>query len=239
MRITIRKWNVMDRLVTSSLLSVLMIGCLDAPSSKSDEANGLLKQAVVLADISRQGISQPQSVLPIKGMVARSYEERNIGHRVQESERVQRVQPQPLGECKITSRQQEMLRLVNRARARQRDCGGEIFSVAPPLKWNCRLHKAAVVHSQDMIDYDYFDHQGSDGSSVGVRVSRSGYEWRAVGENIAAGYPDNEEVMENLLSSPTHCENIMDPKFREFGSAVISTDQAHYYNYWTQVFAAR
>ncbi|MCG8124776.1 MAG: hypothetical protein N0E55_12580 [Candidatus Thiodiazotropha taylori] len=46
-------------------------------------------------------------------------------------------------------------------------------------------------------------------------------------------------VMANLLSSPTHCSNIMDPKFREFGSAVIDTDQAHYYNYWTQVFGAR
>jgi uncharacterized protein YkwD len=229
----------MDRLVTSSLLSVLLIGCLDAPSSKLDEGNGLVKQAVPLADISQEEFSKPRSVFPLKGMVARSYEERKIGNRAQESESVQRVQPQPLGACKITSHQQEMLHLVNRARARQRDCGDEIFPVAPPLKWNCRLHKAAVVHSQDMIDYDYFDHQGSDGSSVGMRVSRLGYEWRAVGENIAAGYPDNEEVMENLLSSPTHCENIMDPKFREFGSAVIATDQAHYYNYWTQVFAAR
>jgi uncharacterized protein YkwD len=185
------------------------------------------------------GCSVTPTLLLSAGVVDRSYEERGVERSSQPSDLLAGDSNRSTGECEITARQQEMLQLVNRARARQRECGDEVYLVAPPLHWNCSLHKAAVLHSKDMIDYDFFDHQGSDGSSVGMRVARSGYEWRAVGENIAAGYPDNQEVMENLLSSPTHCENIMDPKFREFGSAVITTDQAHYYNYWTQVFAAR
>jgi uncharacterized protein YkwD len=224
---------------TYLLLPVTLVGCLGSPFLPLNQSDGANKQLVKIADPIPVALSQPQSVSPVRGVVARSYEEREASRQTDQSRQRHPAQTQSAGQCKITPHQQQMLRLVNRARARQRNCGGEMFRIAPALKWNCRLHKAAIAHSQDMIDYDFFDHQGSDGSSVGMRVSRSGYEWRAVGENIAAGYPDNETVMENLLSSPTHCENIMDPKFREFGSAVITTDQAHYDNYWTQVFAAR
>ncbi|MET0080501.1 MAG: CAP domain-containing protein, partial [Candidatus Thiodiazotropha lotti] len=194
---------------------------------------------------TRFAVYSPQDSIPVRaellltGRVARSYETREVLGPENEADRLTEDLVQAAEPCEAPPYQQEMLQLVNRARARQRNCGGELHQTAPPLRWNCRLHAAAVVHSQDMIDYDFFDHQGSDGSTVGMRVSRSGYEWRAVGENIAAGYPDNEAVMANLLSSPTHCSNIMDPKFREFGAAVIDTDQAHYYNYWTQVFGTR
>jgi uncharacterized protein YkwD len=174
-----------------------------------------------------------------EGVVAKSYVERETSAVEDKAERRQQTKTATDVNCRPTHDQRAMLRLVNRARARARDCGDVAYQAASALTWSCRLYVAAFAHSQDMIDYDFFDHQGSDGSSVGMRVTRSGYEWRAVGENIAAGYPDNQQVMENLLSSPTHCENIMDPKFREFGSAVIATDQAHYYNYWTQVFGAR
>ncbi|MEW8627781.1 MAG: CAP domain-containing protein [Candidatus Thiodiazotropha sp.] len=211
---------------TYFLLLAILIGCLAAPSLSLSYGHG---------DKKVRTLEFP----PVVGRVARSYEERDVHDPEHGVERVTGDEVRVLGQCEITTHQQEMLRLVNRARARQRDCGGEIYRAAPPLRWSCRLHEAAVVHSQDMIDYDFFDHQGSDGSTVGMRVTRFGYEWRAVGENIAAGYPGNEAVMDNLLSSPIHCENIMDPKFREFGSAVIATDQAHYDNYWTQVFGRR
>lgn len=174
------------------------------------------------------------------GIVARAYLERGDSPVEDEDDQpdvTEKLPPVRL-DCHPNSDQREMLRLVNRARSRGRDCGDVTFKAAPALRWNCRLYAAAFAHSQDMIDYDYFDHEGSDGSTVGIRVTKTGYDWRAVGENIAAGYPDNEQVVENLLSSPTHCENIMDPKFRDFGSAVIPTEEAHYYNYWTQVFGA-
>jgi uncharacterized protein YkwD len=172
------------------------------------------------------------------GILARSYLERVEPLVEEEGQHLVHRNSQVNVNCRPTSKQRDMLRLVNQARAKARHCGSKSYTAVPPLSWNCALFNAALAHTQDMIDYDYFDHEGSDGSSVGERVERSGYSWKAVGENIAAGYPDNELVMKNWISSPTHCENIMDPKFTEFASALIATDQAHYYNYWTQVFAA-
>ncbi|MCG8087441.1 MAG: CAP domain-containing protein [Candidatus Thiodiazotropha taylori] len=221
------------------LLLVILIGISVASYRLQSAGDGYLNHPTRFAVHSPQDVIPTRNELLFNGRVARSYEEREVLEAEHDADRLTEDPAQAAEACEATPDQQEMLHLVNRARARQRDCGGEFHQTAPPLRWNCRLHEAAAIHSQDMIDADFFDHQGSDGSTVGMRVSRSGYEWRAVAENIAAGYPDNRAVMANLLSSPTHCSNIMDPKFREFGSAVIDTDQAHYYNYWTQVFGAR
>ncbi|MCG8026687.1 MAG: CAP domain-containing protein [Candidatus Thiodiazotropha taylori] len=221
------------------LMLAILIGLSGSSFWLQPAGDDRLNHPARFADHSPQDVIPTRNELLFNGRVARSYEEREVLAAEHEADRLSEDPVEAAELCEATPYQQEMLHLVNRARAGQRDCGGELHQTAPPLRWNCRLHEAAAIHSQDMIDADFFDHQGSDGSTVGMRVSRSGYEWRAVGENIAAGYPDNRAVMANLLSSPTHCSNIMDPKFREFGSAVIDTDQAHYYNYWTQVFGAR
>ncbi|MES9850770.1 MAG: CAP domain-containing protein [Candidatus Thiodiazotropha sp. L084R] len=215
-------------------VSVFLIGADEADSALAVSA----KQQQQLSVDGRHVDHLRLNRKPVPGTVARSYLEREDSSFENDTQSNPPKRSDSIkAPCNPNGDQREMLSLVNKARAIARDCGTETFKAAPSLSWNCKLYEAAFVHSQDMIDYDYFDHQGSDGSSVGVRVSRSGYDWKAVGENIAAGYPDNEQVLENLLSSPTHCENIMDAKFREFGFAVIATDQARYYNYWTQVFA--
>ncbi len=141
--------------------------------------------------------------------------------------------------CTPTAAEQAMLSLVNAARATPRDCGKEAFDAAAPLAWSCELAQAASVHSRDMATNNFFSHTGSDGLQVSHRVTAAGYSWRAVGENIAAGYPDESRVVAALLDSPGHCANIMNPDFREFGSAVEFSDRVVYPSYWTQVFAAR
>ncbi len=141
--------------------------------------------------------------------------------------------------CTPTADQQAMLTLVNEARAAARNCGDEAFGAAQPLTWNCQLADAARVHSQDMSGNNFFSHTGSDGLKVSDRVTATGYSWRAVGENIAAGYSDESQTVTALLGSPGHCANIMNPDFREFGSAVAFTDRVVYPSYWTQVFATR
>ena len=131
-----------------------------------------------------------------------------------------------------------MLELVNAARAETRQCGSESYAAAPALAWDCELRSAAEAHTQDMVEHNFFSHTGSDGLNVGHRVTAAGYQWRAVGENIAAGYAVEEQVMQGWLDSPGHCANIMNPAYQDFGSAVIFTDSADYTSYWTQVFAA-
>lgn len=133
---------------------------------------------------------------------------------------------------------QEILALVNRARASGRHCGERWYPAAPSLTWNERLGEAALAHSQDMATQRYFAHRAKDGSLVGERTLRTGYRWRAVGENIAVGQTTPSEAVDGWLSSPGHCANIMHPGFTDMGGAyAIRTDRRPNRVYWTQVFA--
>ena len=98
-----------------------------------------------------------------------------------------------------------------------------------PLSWNSQLSTAAQSHTLDMARMRRISHTGSDGSQVGTRVQRLRYQFRKVGENVAAGQRTPQEVLSSWMHSPRHRKNILDPNFTEIGVA--------YYNgYWTQVF---
>ena len=49
---------------------------------------------------------------------------------------------------------------------------------------------AALAHSEDMADNNYFGHTGSDGSTLGDRANAAGFTTFPIGENVAAGYDD-------------------------------------------------
>ena len=132
----------------------------------------------------------------------------------------------------------QMLTLVNNARAQTRSCGTESYQSAPALAWNCQLENAATAHSESMADNNYFSHTGQDGSSPGDRITAAGYNWRTYGENIAAGYRDAESVMDGWLTSPGHCANLMNSRFKDIGVGVVN-GTGTYGIYWTQNFAAQ
>jgi len=123
----------------------------------------------------------------------------------------------------------EMLAAVNAVRAEGATCGGERLAPAEPLIWDSRLEAAAVEHSADMAENAYFDHRGTDGADTGERVRRAGYDWWAVGENIARHQRTVGEVIADWVASPGHCRQLMDPRFQELGAAEAN-------GYWTQVF---
>lgn len=131
----------------------------------------------------------------------------------------------------------EVLTLVNNARSQPRKCGRSNFNAVPPLKLSALLNQAALVHSQDMLKHSLFQHVGSDGSKVADRVSRVGYQWRTVGENVATGAETAEAVVQGWLNSPGHCANIMSPGFTEMGVAFAADRKSEAGIYWTQVFA--
>jgi uncharacterized protein YkwD len=128
--------------------------------------------------------------------------------------------------------------LVNQARAAGRRCGRRLFRPAPPLRSSQRLREAALAHSRDMAAHSYLEHTGRDGSTPGARVARTGYRWRVVGENIAAGPSNAREVVDGWLASPEHCANIMDPDFSETAVAYAVDSRSRMGIYWTQDFAA-
>ena len=120
---------------------------------------------------------------------------------------------------------------VNAARLSGYDCGVKgVFGPATALKLQPQLNAAAQAHADDMNAKAYFNHTAPDGSTAGERVTRTGYRWSRVGENIAYGYNDADAVMAGWLASDGHCANLMNPGFSELGVGKSG-------DYWVQVFA--
>lgn len=111
-----------------------------------------------------------------------------------------------------------------------------------PLTLNIDLSESAQVHSEDMALNDFFSHTGSNGTKVSDRTKSAGYESYYVGENIAAGYIEAEEVVRGWMNSPAHSENILNPNYTEMGVGyhylANDTGEINYNTYWTQDFGA-
>ena len=143
------------------------------------------------------------------------------------------------GGCSLTAEEQSMLDAVNATRSQARVCGSYgSLPAASPLTWNCKLEGAALTHSMDMANNNFFSHTGSAGDQVGDRVSQTGYGWSAAGENIAAGISLSSvgAVMQAWIGSPGHCANLMRSTYTEFGAAKYGNSSSTYDVYWTQVF---
>jgi uncharacterized protein YkwD len=103
-----------------------------------------------------------------------------------------------------------------------------------PMRFDDRLVLAAQRHSDDQARRGQMSHTGSDGSTVGTRVDRAGYDWRSVGENVAAGQPDVAAVMAAWMASAGHRRNILSTN-TDIGVGVAFGQDGR--PYWTQVFA--
>ena len=111
----------------------------------------------------------------------------------------------------------------------------------PPLTFNTKLLNAAAAHSQNMALQDFFSHTGKDGSSLGSRITATGYQFSAAAENIAAGASTPEQVVSSWMSSSGHRANILNPNLKEIGISYYflanDTGSVNFNHYWTQVFA--
>lgn len=94
----------------------------------------------------------------------------------------------------------ELLELHNRMRA---------MEGLPPLSIEDRLGAAAQAHAQDMAARGVMEHRGGDGSNPADRVTRLGYRFAAVGENVAMGQTTPGEAAQSWYNSPPHRRNIL------------------------------
>jgi uncharacterized protein YkwD len=99
-----------------------------------------------------------------------------------------------------------------------------------PVTVDKRLTTAAQEHSQDQADTGEMSHIGSDGSTLGQRITRAGYTWRKVGENVASGTTSAERAMQLWMNSDAHRKNILNCAFEDTGVGYVD-------GYWTQDFA--
>jgi uncharacterized protein YkwD len=133
--------------------------------------------------------------------------------------------------------EQQVLDLINQHR---------IVAGCAPLNHSAALQQAAYGHSRDMALNNFFNHKGSNGSSVADRVTQQGYKWSRVGENIAAGQRTPEAVVQAWMNSEGHRKNILNCLYKDMGlgyyydasDSKLPSGGGPYYHYWTQDFAA-
>ena len=84
-----------------------------------------------------------------------------------------------------------------------------------------------------MAARNFFDHTNPDGLDFVARATAAGYP-NPRAENIAAGQPDPQAVMNSWLTSEGHRANILNCDLMDIGVGVGTGGQ--YGIYWTQVF---
>jgi uncharacterized protein YkwD len=102
-------------------------------------------------------------------------------------------------------------------------------SGAQSLKLNATLSWVARAHSQDMIDYDFFDHKSSEegqfnGATFQKRVNiHAEYKNTYIGETIAlrSSGIDVEWCMSAWKNSPPHWDIIINPNLKEIGIGLL------------------
>ena len=135
--------------------------------------------------------------------------------------------------------EQEVLELVNEARAVGGNCGTEgNFGPSAPLTMDGALRCAGRNHSMNMANDDFFAHTAPNGETPWDRIAASGYGgYATAGENIAAGYPSPAAVVQGWLDSDGHCANMLNSAFEEIGIGYFGGGS--YGSYWTQNFATK
>lgn len=96
-----------------------------------------------------------------------------------------------------------------------------------PLSYSTKLERAARTHANLMASRNTLSH--SIGGSLRARVTAAGYEG-AVGENLGAGQPTLEGVIEGWLNSRGHRSTLLSPNFTEFGLAAARSSSGK--TYW-------
>ncbi len=131
----------------------------------------------------------------------------------------------------------EVLTLTNKARSRSRKCGSTRMKAVKAVRWNATLARTANAHSADMATKNYFSHYDKAGRSPFKRIRAAGYNYRAAGENIAAGrsLSSPQAVVRAWLKSPGHCKVIMNGKYKELGIGRVE-GPGKWTVYWTQNF---
>jgi len=141
------------------------------------------------------------------------------------------IPPVAVPDCPLmnTSHEAQVIDLINVERAK---------AGLSALSAQGQLGSAARLHSTDMACNNYFSHTGLDGSTIGDRAERQGYNWSSVGENIAAGYSSPESVVQGWMNSPGHKANILGADYTEIGIGYAFGAASDYGAYWTAVFAS-
>jgi uncharacterized YkwD family protein len=124
----------------------------------------------------------------------------------------------------LTTDEQLMFDLVN---------GERVKAGLAALQVDMRLVQTARLKSQDMIANNYFSHQSPTYGSPFEMMQAAGISYRYAGENLA-GASTVELAHRNLMQSPGHRANILNPNYPRIGIGIV--DGGPYGKMFTQQF---
>jgi cysteine-rich secretory family protein len=96
-----------------------------------------------------------------------------------------------------------------------------------PLRRHPLLERAALLHSQDMVQRGFFEHDTPEGRTPQDRILATGYvtaRGRATGENLAWGEgfrASPNEIVKGWMNSLGHKKNILRSQFDEIGIGIV------------------
>lgn len=110
------------------------------------------------------------------------------------------------------------------------------------LTYNDTLAQVAALHSTDMAEENYFAHEDESGCTSSCRVTKVGYDWRSVGENLFLLKSSNRYsaedasaiIVQGWMGSEGHRHNVLYDNFTQEGIGVVIKGDAIYA---TEVFA--
>jgi uncharacterized protein YkwD len=128
-----------------------------------------------------------------------------------------------LAGTQLNTYEQKIVKCVNQERVKEG---------LPKLKVHPALVAAARLHSTDMGENKYFEHDSLDGTSFADRIIANGYDrdgytsWKA-GEDIGWGaglYSAPVLIVDEWMASPAHRAVILNKSLKEIGVGAVSTE---------------
>ncbi len=122
------------------------------------------------------------------------------------------------------------LAAVNSTRTSNPHCGknGQPTQL---LRWSSELATIAQVHAEYLSRKNKLTHINANGETLGQRVTKAGYRWQYVGENLAKANLPVSDVIQLWLKSAPHRQNLCSSRYEEMGMAASN-------DVWVAVFAA-
>lgn len=89
------------------------------------------------------------------------------------------------------------------------------------LTENSSLDAAAAAKARNMLEENYWAHYSPSGKDPWGFIKGAGYRFTYAGENLARGFYNANDVVAAWMNSPSHRDNLLNPKYKEIGIAVV------------------
>jgi len=134
------------------------------------------------------------------------------------------VQPRPAPRVESVAvrnaKVNDFVSLVNRHRQR---------AGCPVLVWDARIATVAQMHSNDMLNNNFYSHKNPRGQSPFDRLGAAGIGFARAAENIAHGQTTARQALSVWIGSSKHRMNIEECRYTRHGVGLAGT-------YWTHMF---